>query len=47
MSRHANLKHLIDDAYAGNDGYYDEYGGENDLYNQDYGEGDGNEDYYD
>lgn len=32
MSRHANLKNLVNDAYQGDEGYYDE-NAENDLYN--------------
>jgi len=39
MSRHANLKNIVNDAFEGEEGYYDEYA-ENDLYNQDYGDED-------
>lgn len=44
MSRHANLKNIINDAEDGDYGYYDEAG--TDLYNN-YGDEYGDEDYYD
>ena len=37
MSRHANLKHIVNEAYQGEEGYYDEYGGEGGIYQDEYG----------
>lgn len=44
MSRHKNLKNMIDDAYIGEEGYYDETG-EKEFYG--YGDEYGEEEYYD